>query len=157
MHRFQIISPVLRTAAPGDILVPTLALRPSLRPPSVVADLNIQLPKLTVAPSLGHLTVDDATYADIILPALHVSPTVPAPVVEAPGADSYIRLPALHVSPTIVAPIVQNPGGDSYIRLPALTISPTIAAPIVNTDDTSAPDDDSDDMIGGGMLGGRTI
>ena len=135
IRQFTIIPQVVRTAAPGDILIRTMLYNVSqLFPPRVLVDQDVRLPLLTNASFVGSPRVTVGADFDIVLPALTNSSSFVAPTVQESPADGFIRLPALTNSSSFVAPTVAVAPADELIRLPALTNSSSIVAPTVVRD-----------------------
>jgi hypothetical protein len=184
VHKFKVIHVFVRTAAAGDILVPTHGNFSILRPPTVVVEQDIRLPALTNVSDLdvdGHARVyfHEGVVDDIVLPALSNisvlaggSPLAAfVGIAEAPP-DGFIRLPSLinssilsGGSPSAALVSVDVAPADGYIRLPALinssvvgggspSISPEVQ--VISSLGTDT-DDNNDGFVAGGSVGGRVV
>lgn len=159
MHRFQVIPIFLRTAAAGDILLPTIgniSTFPGLR---VVVDEEVRFPVLTnVSVFSDHpLAVVVGTVANIVLPAINNVSTFPTLVIGAAPPDETIWLPTIANASTFPTLVVDEAPADADIRFPTFTNVSTFPPLAVNPDEAMAGDDENDPMIGGGSIGGRMI
>lgn len=182
----QIVPIFLRTAATGDILIATLGNFAVLRPPKVLAEVNINLPPLVNSSDLsvdGHARIylHEGVLDNIVLPALSnssildniSSPFAALVSVDEAPADGFIRLPSLTNtsalsggSPLEALVSVDAAPPTGFIRLPSLTNSSVLSggspveALVTVAENSFVPadaDEENDEMLADGMIGGRMI